>query len=335
MKKNQLQINDTKHKWLYLWKRNEHASGNSTECICSGQKEQGHLFVPSCGAKSLTEAILNDIGESLQSEELQGVTGRREKRRVNRDEEISVKGKKKDSGRTLPGAVEQQRICQVMHHARPLGIHRRVVVLGRLLRCSSLWSCTRGIRGCLCLRLPRSVTTWLTVPGMCVLAVLWPLGPVVVILLIFFFLRSSSRCSFCLFCTSISSEMKLFFTCFIFQQFVLEDVTVYILCSCAMLPFLHPPKIHRDMSHDIKAVLLAIHWPFSLAYRMLWALTIQQMHKWSSSPQLSFWTSYTTVHSKYIGYNRRSAYCWCKSRQWEAPYLLLILQFIPQSQSLD
>lgn len=36
------------------------------------KKERGHLFVPSCAAKSLTEAIVNDIGESLQSEELQG-----------------------------------------------------------------------------------------------------------------------------------------------------------------------------------------------------------------------------------------------------------------------
>lgn len=36
------------------------------------KKEQGHLFVPSCAAKSLTEAIVNDIGESLQSEELRG-----------------------------------------------------------------------------------------------------------------------------------------------------------------------------------------------------------------------------------------------------------------------
>lgn len=47
--------------------------------ICSGsgkRKEQGHLFVPSCVAKSLTEAILNDIGESLHSEELQEATGR-------------------------------------------------------------------------------------------------------------------------------------------------------------------------------------------------------------------------------------------------------------------
>ncbi len=45
----------------------------------SRKKEQGHLFVPSSVAKSLTEAILNDIGESLQSEQLQGVRGRRKK----------------------------------------------------------------------------------------------------------------------------------------------------------------------------------------------------------------------------------------------------------------
>ena len=58
-------------------RKNKHASGNKNKkaaqkCICSGEKEQGHLFVPSCGAKSLTEAILNDRGKSLQSEELQG-----------------------------------------------------------------------------------------------------------------------------------------------------------------------------------------------------------------------------------------------------------------------
>lgn len=46
----------------------------------SGEKERGHLFVPSCAAKSLTEAILNDIGESLQSEELQGMRGKEGKR---------------------------------------------------------------------------------------------------------------------------------------------------------------------------------------------------------------------------------------------------------------
>ena len=47
---------------------------------CSGNKEQGHLFVPSCVAKSLTETILNDIGESLQSEELNGARGKGGKR---------------------------------------------------------------------------------------------------------------------------------------------------------------------------------------------------------------------------------------------------------------
>lgn len=57
------------------------AAGQKTEeaenFICSGKrKEQGHLFVPSCVAKSLTEAILNDIGESLHSEELQEARGR-------------------------------------------------------------------------------------------------------------------------------------------------------------------------------------------------------------------------------------------------------------------
>lgn len=78
-----------------------------------------------------------------------------------------------------------------------------------------------------------SPTTWLTVPGMCVLAVLWPLGPVVVVLLIFFFLRSSSRCSFCLFCTSINSEMKLFFT-WKRQNFVLVFQTeLYLYTHCS------------------------------------------------------------------------------------------------------
>lgn len=50
----------------------------------SPKKEQGHLFVPSCVAKSLTEAILNDIGESLQSEELQEVRGRRKRQSQER-----------------------------------------------------------------------------------------------------------------------------------------------------------------------------------------------------------------------------------------------------------
>lgn len=44
------------------------------------KEEQGHLFVPSCVPKSLTEAILNDIGESLQSEQLWGARGRRKTR---------------------------------------------------------------------------------------------------------------------------------------------------------------------------------------------------------------------------------------------------------------
>lgn len=45
----------------------------------SVEKEPGHLLVPCWVAKRLTEAILNDIGESLQSEELQGATAREER----------------------------------------------------------------------------------------------------------------------------------------------------------------------------------------------------------------------------------------------------------------
>lgn len=70
----------------------------------------------------------------------------------------------------------------------------------------------------------------LTVPGMCVLPVLWPLGRGEDTLRIFFFLRSSSRCSFCLFCTSISSEMKLFFTCF--QKQNSTEMVLRVILQC-------------------------------------------------------------------------------------------------------
>jgi len=79
---------------------------------------------------------------------------------------------------------------------------------------------------------PRAASR-LTVPGTCVLVVRWPLGLVVVVLRIFFFLRSSSRCSFCRFCTSISSEMKLFFTCLVetrlldFRRFKKDQTDIY------------------------------------------------------------------------------------------------------------
>lgn len=57
------------------------------------KKTGGHLFVPSCGTKSLTEAILYDIGESLQSEALQGVKGRKQ-------EETEMR---RDADRPRPG----------------------------------------------------------------------------------------------------------------------------------------------------------------------------------------------------------------------------------------
>lgn len=55
-----------------MGKENEHAGGKKVaqKQICRVKNEQGHLFVTSWVAKSLTEAILNDIGESLQREEL-------------------------------------------------------------------------------------------------------------------------------------------------------------------------------------------------------------------------------------------------------------------------
>lgn len=70
-------------------KEKEHARGRSEKAaqkqICRETSEQDHLFVPSCVAKSLTEAILNDIGESLQSEELlQGVSRRRKRKNVTK-----------------------------------------------------------------------------------------------------------------------------------------------------------------------------------------------------------------------------------------------------------
>lgn len=145
------------------------------------KKERGHLFVPSCAAKSLTEAIVNDIGESLQSEELRGAEegGKREQT----DEEASIFSREEEASPQSLGVGEKpgQASCFVT-------IARQRFVF------------------------PPPTPAWLTVPGMCVLVLLWPLGPVVVVLRIFFFLRSRSRCSFCLFCTSISSEMKLFFT---------------------------------------------------------------------------------------------------------------------------
>lgn len=101
---------------------------------------------------------------------------------------------------------------------------------------------------CLCLCL----STWLTVPGMCVLAVLWPLGPVVVVLRIFFFLRSSSRCSFCLFCTSISSEIKLFFTCSTKGDLIYVgfwDVYLTLLTHAPPDPFLSTVKNTLNKLH--------------------------------------------------------------------------------------
>lgn len=187
------------------------------------RKSRGHLFVPSCGAKSLTEAILNDIGESLQSEELQVVRGRREEKRVNREGDFYVKEKKKKAQHKPMVQVEKR-----LTHANYLSDHASCTSAENSKECVSasvsLLVTVIMLTGHMCFCIPHSVTTWLTVPGMCVLAVLWPLGPVIVVLLIFFFLRSSSRCSFCLFCTSISSEMKLFFTCS-------SDKTPFQLCQ--------------------------------------------------------------------------------------------------------
>lgn len=94
-----------------------------------------------------------------------------------------------------------------------------------------------------------SHTTRLTVPGMCVLVVLWPLGPVVVVLLIFFFFLSSSRCSFCLFCTSISSEMKLFFTCF-FKNTKLSfyvDFWIKLQFTCCVTLLIHVRLLEKSI----------------------------------------------------------------------------------------
>lgn len=138
---------------------------------------------------------------------------------------------------------------------------------------------------------------WLTVPGMCVLAVLWPLGPVVVVLLIFFFFRSSSRCSFCLFCTSINSEMKLFFTC-VFNTKLLYSrrllgsngnllfalLNLYMWYSQIKLFLSSISNTLRQSRDSVEIKLLAIRWPLSPAHRTLWALqsvlTTQQMFKW-------------------------------------------------------
>lgn len=69
------------------------------------RKSRGHLFVPCCVAKSLTEAILNDIGESLQSEQLRG--GRRKEGEEESRERWGGITKRKDgegSPRTLDAA---------------------------------------------------------------------------------------------------------------------------------------------------------------------------------------------------------------------------------------
>lgn len=64
-------------------KEDEQKSAKKKEA--SWKKEQGHLFVPSCVAKMLTEAILYDIGESLQSKELhEEKRGRRKKESIER-----------------------------------------------------------------------------------------------------------------------------------------------------------------------------------------------------------------------------------------------------------
>lgn len=69
------------------------------------KKERGHLFVPSCAAKSLTEAIVNDIGESLQSEELRGAEegGKREQT----DEEASIFSREEEGSPQSLGVGEK------------------------------------------------------------------------------------------------------------------------------------------------------------------------------------------------------------------------------------
>lgn len=75
------------------------------EATC--KKEQGHLFVPACVAKSLTEAILNDIGESLQSEQLH-------------EREEGRKGGKKR---------EQRAMRRLLHRERERGGRRSAALL--------------------------------------------------------------------------------------------------------------------------------------------------------------------------------------------------------------
>lgn len=83
----------------------------------SWKKERGHLFVPSCVAKSLTKAILNDIGESLQSEELQGVRGK-EERKESKERWGSFYVKRKEGGKkglaqTLGAGIKAARPCKL------------------------------------------------------------------------------------------------------------------------------------------------------------------------------------------------------------------------------
>ncbi len=130
-------------------------------------------------------------------------------------------------------------------------------------------------------------STWLTVPGMCVLAVLWPLAPVVVVLLIFFFLRSSSRCSFCRFCTSINSEMKLFFTWFFNTKTNLKGRRFLgsNWNSKREIYFLSTAKNTRwqnrasEANHIVDLEPSVTHWPLSPLWALQSVLTTQQMFK--------------------------------------------------------
>lgn len=116
------------------------------------KKERGHLFVPSCVAKSLTEAVLNDIGESLQSEELQGARGRREKKRIKSDEEVSTLRERRKKVRHTPLVLVHKQLSHASSASlNPEGTRGCVTV-------SSLSSCIRAIRVCLCSCRPRHMT---------------------------------------------------------------------------------------------------------------------------------------------------------------------------------
>lgn len=182
--------------------------------MCSGKKEQGAPVCPLLWCQKFDGGhfewhwrVPPEWGATSSERKEEG------KKRGNRNKEISMLRKRRrrlgaNPWCTWKSSSVMQTICQIMHLR---GIHKSVGSA-----CAYAWVCFTT-RHCNHAYRAYVFPPWLTVPGMCVLAVLWPFGPVVVVLLIFFFLRSSSRCSFCLFCTSISSEIKLFFTCFCYK----------------------------------------------------------------------------------------------------------------------